>query len=229
MPTRTSRRLVRRRPVMRRRKMMRKKITNVPDVASCSVSFQVSGVYTNTAYNYETFRLSDSDRASAIARGYQQYRICNVRVTWKPLYDTYAPGVTQTKPVLYYIVDRARAVADNFTISTLKEMGVRPRALDEKPIQVHFKPGVLLDSDTATAPASLVRYAPWLSTNANTTVAGASWGPSAVNHEGIKFFIESADGGTSTPVQLTLEYQIQFKKPNWSVSTGAPAQGLVLN
>lgn len=190
--------------------------------------FQVGAATTNTAYNYETFRLTDSDRAVAIAKGYQQYRIVNVRITWKPLYDTYSPGLgAVTKPVLYHIVDRARAVSDTYTLQNLREMGVRPRALDEKPIQVNFKPGVLLDSDTATAPASLVRYAPWLSTNANTTVPGATWGASAVNHQGIKWYLESADG-QQTPVKVTIEYQIEFKKPNWSSSSSVPAQGLVV-
>lgn len=212
------RRKTTRKPLRKRR--VSKRSSNVPDIASCSVSMNVSDPRTNQPYNYETFRLTDSQRASSIAAGYQQYRITNVRVTWKPLYDTYAPGATPgpTKPVLYYIVDRARAVQDTFTINQLKEMGVRPRALDEKPISVAFKPGVLLDTDTATAPASLVRYSPWLSTNANTTVPGAVWAPSQVNHEGIKFYIESADG-LPTPVQVTLEYQLQFKKPNWVSSS----------
>lgn len=215
---------------VRRRRAGRK--ANVPDIASCSVRMSVADPRTNQPYNYETFRLTDSIRASHIAAGYQQFRIVNVRVTWKPLYDTYAAGGVGgiTKPVLYYIVDRARAVQDTYTLVQLKQMGVRPIAFDEKPISVNFKPGVLLESDSATAAASKVLYAPWLSTNANATVAGAAWAPSQVNHQGIKFFIESADGNP-TPLQVELEYQIEFKKPNYnsvySAST-TPSTPLVL-
>lgn len=217
----------RRRRVARRRRAVRRK-TNVPDKASCSVVVPLADINTNVAYNFETFRLSDSARASAISKGYQQYRIANIRLTWKPLYDTYAPGGVGgvTKPVLYHMVDAARAIPDTFTLANLKEMGVRPRSLDEKPIQVNWKPAVLID--TPTVGASVVRYAPWLTTNENATVPGASWAPSAVQHAGIKFFIESADGATNTPVEIQVEYQIEFKKPNWSSSSSTEALGMVL-
>lgn len=219
----------RRRVAVRRRRVYRKK-TNVPDIASCSVVVPLADINTNTTYNYETFRLSDSARAVAIARGYQQYRIANVRLTWKPLYDTYAPGGVGgiTKPVIYHMIDRSRSIADTFTLANLKEMGCRPRALDEKPVSVNWKPGVMLTADDPTAVPQAVRYAPWLTTNANATVPGASWSPSDVNHQGIKFVIESADGATNTPIEVQVEYQIQFKKPNWSNSSSVEALGMVL-
>lgn len=221
-------RVPRRALINRKKAAARRRMTNVPDIASCSVSFNVADPRTNQPYNYETFRLTDSQRAVAIAKGYQLYRIVNVRMTWKPLYDTYSSATANTKPVIYYIIDRGRNVQDTFTINQLKEMGCRPHNFDEKPVQVNFKPGVLLESDSNTALAAKVLYAPWLSTNGNTTVAGGAWVPSQVNHQGIKYFIETADG-TPVPLQVTVEYQIQFKKPNWSSSSSSEAaMGMVV-
>lgn len=214
---------------VRRRRVMRKK-TNVPDVASCSVVVDLADIVTNATYNYESFRLSDSTRAASIAAAYQQYRIANVRLTWKPLYDTYAPGGVGgvTKPVLYHMIDRSRSIQDTFTLDTLRQMGCRPRALDEKPIQVNFKPGVLLNADSASpSTTAVVRYSPWLSTNGNADDPGASWDVSKVNHQGIKFVIQSADGGV-TPVEIQAEYQIEFKKPNWVVVSGETAKPMQL-
>lgn len=218
------------RRVLRKRRALRKRKTNVPDKASCSVSFNVANVTTNIAYNYETFRLTDSARAVAIAEGYQQYRIVNIRTVFKPTYDTYAPGVATTKPVLYAMVDKSRSIQDTFTIAQLKEMGCRPRRLDEKPLVCQWKPGVLMDADriVASAPAS-VRYAPWLTTNGNASVPGANWIPDTTTHQGLKFYIESADGGSAVPIQVTVEYQIEFKKPNWAGSSSSvKALGMTL-
>lgn len=192
----------------------------------------LADVVTNATYNYESFRLSDSTRAASIAAAYQQYRISNVRLTWKPLYDTYAPGGVGgiTKPVLYHMVDRSRSIQDSFTLDILRQMGCRPRALDEKPIQVNFKPGVLIlgDSGSTGGQPAVVRYSPWLSTNENTDDPLAPWAPSQVNHQGIKFVIQSADGH-ETPVEIQAEYQIEFKKPNWVTPAGtAVAKTMVL-
>lgn len=213
----------RRRAMAPRRRRYGARKTNVPDVASVSVAYELPPVNTNKPYAYESFRLSDIPRAVQVAQAYQQYRIANIRITWKPLYDTFSAATAVTKPSVYYYIDRAGSVPDAFTVAMLKQMGIRPHALDEKPLSVSWKPSTLQQVGGGADANQVVRYSPWLSTNGNATVAAAPWIPSDVNHLGIKYFIESADGLQTTPVQLTIEYQIQFKKPNWVTSSSDPA------
>lgn len=218
----------RRRAVPRRRRAVRRNTTrNVADYAGCSVKRSVVNGTTNTIYSYDNFQLKDFDRAVQIAQGYQRYRMTGVRLTWKPEYDTYSAGVgTATKPYLYYIIDKSGSLPDNVTLEALKQAGARPIAFDEKPISIMFKPAVLnaVLNSVAGSTYGGYRTSPLLSTNQNATTAGA-WQASAVAHQGIKWYMDTA--GTALNVIIEVEVQFQFYKPIWTTLASTPAKGLV--
>jgi len=217
---------MRRRPAVRRRVAPRRNTTrNVVDKASCSVVRTLTPGATNTMYSFDNFQLKDFDRAVQIAQGYQLYKMTGIKVTWKPEYDTFAPGLGATKPFLYHMVDKSGSIPDNITLEALKQAGARPRAFDEKPISVTFKPAVLnaVLNTVAGSTYGGYRVSPLLSTNQNATTAGA-FVASSIAHQGLKWYIDTA--GSSLNIIMEVEIQFQFFKPLWSVLASTPAKGL---
>lgn len=210
----------------RRRRVARRRTTNnVVDKASCSVVRTITPGLTNTMYSFDSFQLKDFDRAVQIAQGYQLYKMTGIKVTWKPEYDTFAAGLGATKPYLYHMVDKAGSIPDNVTLEALKQAGARPRAFDEKPISVTFKPAVLnaVLNTVAASTYGGYRVSPLLSTNQNATTPGI-FVPSAIAHQGLKWYIDTAGSGLN--VIMEVEIQFQFFKPLWSGLASAPARGL---
>lgn len=210
----------------RRRRVARRRTTNnVVDKASCSVVRTLAAGLTNTMYSFDNFQLKDFDRAVQIAQGYQLYKMTGIKVTWKPEYDTFAPGVGATKPFLYHMVDKAGSIPDNVTLEALKQAGARPRAFDEKPISVTFKPAVLnaVLNTVAASTYGGYRVSPLLSTNQNAT-SNLPFVASAIAHQGLKWYIDTAGSGLN--VIMEVEIQFQFFKPLWSGLASSPAKGL---
>lgn len=201
------------------------KVVNIHERASLSESRTLAPANTNQMYSFDGFQLVDYRRASQVAGAYQKYRITGVRITWKPVYDTYSAATVQQKPNLYYIIDKAGAVPDNITLEALKQMGARPRAFDEKPISVVFVPAVLTEDLNTAGAASAAQYkqSPWLTTNANATNA-LPWAPSTVAHQGIKWYMEA--GGAVQTINMEVELQFEFCKPLLPALAAAPAMGL---
>lgn len=218
---------MRRRPAVRRRAPRRNTTRNVVDKASCSVVRTLTPGSTNTMYSFDAFQLKDFDRAVQIAQGYQLYKMTGVKVTWKPEYDSFIPGGGggATKPYLYHMVDKAGSIPDNVTLEALKQAGARPRAFDEKPISVTFKPAVLnaVLNTVAGSTYGGYRVSPLLSTNQNATTPGA-FQPSAIAHQGLKWYIDTAGGQLN--IIMEVEVQFQFFKPLWSSLQSVPAKGL---
>jgi len=209
------------------RRGRRSNTKNVSEYASCSVVRTLADVYqNNTMYSFDGFVLADYDRAVAIARNYQRYRITGIRVTWKPVFDTYSAATANQKPNLYTMVDLNGSIPDTVTLEGLKQAGARPVALDEKPVSRFFKPAVLGESRINAGIPQAANYikSPWLSTNQNPTAPGV-WNPSEVSHQGIKWYIEQ--GGAVQKVYVEVELQFQFMKPLFPTLAATPAQGLV--
>jgi len=213
----------------RRRAAPRRNTTrNVVDKASCSVVRTLAPGVTNTIYSFDNFQLKDFDRAVQISQGYQLYKMTGIKVTWKPEYDSFVPGAITngaTKPYLYHMVDKSGSIPDNVTLEALKQAGARPRAFDEKPLSVTFKPAVLnavLNTVAGTTYGGY-RVSPLLSTNQNATTAGA-FQPSAIAHQGLKWYVDTA--GQSLNIIMEVEVQFQFFKPLWSSLQSRPALGL---
>lgn len=212
-----------------RRRMNRRKALSQPEKATCSVVRTLGGGTTNTMFAYNSFNLADFDRAVAIARNYQRYRITGIKITWKPEYDTYAlnpAGPNYAKPNLYYMIDKSGSIPDNVTLEGLKQAGAKPHAFDEKPISVKWRPSVLTEEQQAGGVAIGAGYkiSPMLTTDATPGNAGV-WNPSRVNHLGIKWYMESS-GPTNLGVNLEVELQFEFYKAIYPSLAAVPAKGL---
>jgi len=216
-------RRARRKPARKPRRA--RKVTNISDVASCSVARTLHPEVSNTMYAYNEFQLGDYQRATAIASNYQEYKITGITVTWRPPYDTFSAAVGAQKPSMYVLMNKGGAVPPNVTLEAMKQMGSRPRAFDEGPLRVTFRPTVLSESmNVAFAPSSsATRTSPWLSTNGNATNPGA-WIPSTVAHLGFNWYIDQPGGNTTFLIDV--EVQFAFRKPNFTLLSSVPARGM---
>lgn len=209
----------------RKSKARRGRKGNTPEYASASVKVTLGAsggsVFTaNTLYNKINTQLTDFPRAVLLAQAYQHYRMSNVKITFKPALDSFVPNqvpsATYSKPYLYYMIDKSGSISTNSTLEALKNMGARPRQLDEKPITVSWAPSVLMADATATTAglaigASSYKISPWLSTQANP--GSPTWAASSVDHFGLFWYVDSILGGASITYQVDMEVQFQFKKP----------------
>lgn len=188
----------------------KKTTTNVGEFASCSCVRTLALANSGQLYDYSSFQLSDFPRAVSVARAYQHFRITGIKVTWKPSYDTYSSATLQQKPNLYYMIDKSASIPTSITLEGLKQMGARPKAFDEKPITVTWKPSVLQDSQSLVGSvASSYKISPWLGTNS--APDSAVWNPSQIQHNGLKWWMDAP--GTAQQLQMEVELQFQFKKP----------------
>lgn len=230
----------------RARRVFRKrgrKSGNVPDIASLSVkrSMVATGggqFASNTLYSLMNTQLTDYPRAVTVASAYQHYRIKNIKLTIKPSYDTYQiiAGATTSKPNLYYMIDKSGGVPTNISLEGLKNMGARPKQLDEKNIVISWSPSVLESAMYAGGGAgagsfSKYQISPWLTTTANTVSPGA-FAPSGLDHLGIYWYVDQLVNLAGAQYSVECEVQFQFKKPltNMLSSTEAtPAVAAELN
>lgn len=175
----------------------------------------------NTMYDAHNIKLEDFDRAVQVSKAYQFYRIKNVRLTFSFPYDTFAQGLgaNASRPNFYYMLDKAQSIPANVTLEGLKQMGARPRQCDNKPISISWSPTVLTEAPTVAGPfPSEYKISPWLNTN----MAGPAGAflPSAVEHQGVFWYLEQLFGALQYEVEM--EVQFQFRKPLYI----APAQAL---
>jgi len=208
----------------RRGRKARKNVTNVPEYASLSEVRTVVAPATNnvinTMYSMMNTSLDQFTRAPLVAQAYQHYRIKYIKLTMKPPADTFISGTTVAfnKPYLYHMIDKAGALPTNITLEGLKQMGAKPRALDEKPLSIGWRPSVLQNVLTAGGPAavnqgSAYTISPWL--NTSDVTVGTPWNASTVDHLGVYWILEAAANGTPPTYvyEIDVEVQFEFKKP----------------
>lgn len=197
---------------------------NTPEYASCSVKQSIlpsspagaSSWSANTLYNKINTQLTDFTRANAIAANYQHFRMSKITVTFLPTIDTVQSAGGVSKVYLYHMIDKSGSIPTNVTLEGLKQMGARPRALDEKPLTVSWAPSVLNSVLTATPAGSSApgqyRISPWLSTQNSVGNPGAFTG-SVVDHLGLYWYAFTFNGGQTVQYNVEIEVQFQFKKP----------------
>jgi len=200
--------------------------TNLPDKAMCSCKVDISpgtqpNFSNNTPYSITGIHLAQFARAVSISKAYQHYRIRSFKLTIRSSFDTYDAVNGTSKPDLYYQVDKAGVLSPTaFTLVQLKQMGARPRALDEKDVVLTFTPAVLSEMEGGPgALASSYKVSPWLSTNVDN-----------VYHRGI-FWVVSQIFGTALSYTCEMEAQFEFKKPVWtggSSQDSPPAEQVVI-
>lgn len=221
----------RRRVARRGRRVPRALGSGNQDFARVTANLGQVNIGANIPFTMNNFALSNSQRACAVAAGYQYYRVKRVIIKVKPLYDTFQLGgqSTVTLPYLYYMIDRHNTFPVNTTVQTLKAAGCKPRRLDDKTITISFKPSVVNSTMTAVGAGSAppqfglgtYRISPWLSTNGNNNGSnpgstGVWWKPDSTDHQGLILFVEQYSVPTPNVV-CTLEYMIEyeFKKRLW--------------
>lgn len=204
----------------------RKSKTNVSEFASLSCTRSLGNLNPNTMYSYDSFALADFERAVGVAQWYQHYRITGITLIYRPSFDTFISGAGVAKPNLYYMIDKSGSIPDNVTLEALKQTGAKPHTFDEKPVKVTWRPSVLTEDLSVGGGATPQQYkvSPWLSTNRGATNPGA-WVPSAVNHLGIKWYMDQ-QGGPAASISVEVQLQFQFKKALAPILTGGPAVGL---
>jgi len=220
MPKKFYKKTAAKKRVAPKKKSYRKKTSNVTEYASMSCVRTLAPGATGTMFSFDNVALVDFDRAVQVAQAYQRYRIANIKVTWKPVYDTFSSATSTQKTFLYSLIDKTSSLPDNVTLEGLKQSGARPRALDEKALSVSWKPSVLSDNLSAGggAVASGYKTSPILSTNSNPTAPGV-WTPSRIAHGGLKWYIEAPGGALA--INMEIEVQFQFFKPMFpSLGTG---------
>jgi len=208
----------------RRRVMKKKSVTNVAEYASLSETRSIVAPNTNnlinTLYSLMNTSLDQFTRAPLVAQAYQHYRIKYVSLKMKPPFDTFVSGTSSgyAKPYLYHMIDKSGAIPTNITLEGLKQMGAKPRALDEKALTIGWRPSVLQDAMTTAgsspvAQGSAYKLSPWLNTN-NVSV-GSPWSPSSVDHLGVYWFLEAPliGGSNQYTYEIDVEVQFEFKKP----------------
>lgn len=169
-------------------------------------------------YQVRQTNLAQFTRCTAVAQGYQHYRIKKITLTVKPSYDTFQQAVGGAgKMRLYYMIDKSGSIPENPTLEALKQMGAKPINLDEKPIKISWRPSVLEGVYNGNLPGitpNRYRISPWLSTDDKTleAVPGTPWTPSGVAHLGVYFYVDQVFL-SGTQFQCELNVEMQFKKP----------------
>lgn len=230
-----------RRRVRRARVPRNRRFVNTSDFARVRHTFANDlQMATGNVYGLYNFSLTASQRAMAVASGYQFYRIAKVHLLVKPNADTYDAYQVATlpnppgyfgMPYLYYMIDKAGTLDGNGTsLTSLKAAGAKGIIINEKSVNIHFKPAVQIGSSDSGSPpgpapvlelAAAFKTSPWLSTNANAAEPGSPWAANSVDHMGITLGVESQRQTGSWPaanVTITIEYE--FKKPLWSIPPG---------
>jgi len=195
-------------------------MSNQPERASMSCTRTMTSAQLNNIYSNMNTQIADFQRATAVAKGYQQYRITNIKMRFKSSWDTFSSQAGgYQKPYFYYMLDKTGSVPSSITLEGLKQMGAKPRVLDEKAIVVSWRPTILGDVATnIIGPVSNINRpipAPFLSTSQNPAIP--SWTINNVDHLGIYWGAFSALAGPAPPVPFTydveIEVQFEFRKP----------------
>lgn len=201
-----------------------KRSNNLKDFASCSVKRTITAAggnpfVVNTMYEVHNIQLQDYTRAAIIGSAYQFFRIKNVAITYKIGYDTYQAGAgAATRPNFYYMIDKSQSIPLTITLEGLKQMGARPKVVDNKPFTVDWAPTVLTEDASTVGPATPAQYkvSPWLNTNAANLGAYVA---SQVAHNGIYWYAQmDATGGVGYNYSAEIEIQFEFKKPLWTLN-----------
>lgn len=178
----------------------------------------------NTAFRDFATSLVRFDRATKIARSFQEYRITKVTYMWKPLLDTYAQGGAPL-PYAYILVDKTAASGGINSQPEFEAAGCKPIRLDDKTLTRSFKPSVLqysFDASTTTNVYSKPIISPWLSCNAHNLNATEppDWQPSSIDHFGLEWLVV---GDPKVLYQVDMVAHFEFRKPAYELdNAGAP-------
>jgi len=200
-----------------RKPQKRRAKRTVAELASLSVTRAFSLLTTNQTYRLYDVQLSQFARAVNVAKGYQLYRIKNVKIMASPLADTFAPGSGTSIPYLYFQVDRTRNLDNIRTATEFKQLGCKPHRMDDKIVTFQYRPSVLNPTLDVAAPVASVfnqyKISPWLRCQDEAGAPGV-WNPDTTDHQGIVMLMENA-GGADVAWKIEVVVEFEFKKPSY--------------
>lgn len=206
----------------------------VPEKASLTVTRQFSLLTANQVYRLYDVQLNQFARAVNVAKAYQLYRIKNVKLVCSPLSDTFQAGGGSTVPYVYFQIDRTRDIDNIRTTQEFKQLGCKPRRLDDKIVTFQFKPSVLnttLDSGPTQPVAQAFnqyKISPWLRCRDESGAPG-TWNADSTDHMGVVFIQENA-GGADVQWKIELVVEFEFMKPSYPTTiTEGAAEPVELN
>lgn len=214
LPRRAKRSAGKRKRVARRRRAVRKMPNEYAKIVETHEFAQLA---TNSAwFDYQT-SLARCERATQVARSFQEYKIAKVEYHFIANTDTYLPGQYGV-PQLYTRIDKTGALEAYTTVAQLAQTGVKPRRLDDKNIVISFKPAALMyarDVANATNAWAKPQVSPWLSTNKNNNVPSQPWLASSIDHLGLVWFVEQVNPAGQPNLNFTVRQRIhyEFRKP----------------
>jgi len=202
----------RRRVMMRRRAgvLNARKTDNYATVEETCSAQVVAG----ECYN-DSFIIGDLTRAPLVAQNFQYYRITNITMRFKPLYDTYGyanGGGAPVLPSLYFLYDRANTLPE-LTAPEFEDLGAKPTRVDDKIIVRRLKPSVVLIDQNPVAGGLLpanVTYTPWLPTSSN---PAGNFVLNNIDHHGVVYLIEKTNPNDGNTYDVDITYTVQFKAP----------------
>lgn len=210
---------------------------NQPEWASLSETVQVldnnNQQTVGTIYNNIDVQLAAFARASAVAQGYQYFRITRVTYKYKPLIDTFiatAPGATQV-PYLYWVINKTGLEYPGLNLGWFLANGAKPIRFDDKTITISYAPAVSYSMLEAATPSPVqqpnqARTKQWMNT-ASDAFNVAAFSPSTVSHAGHYHLVDSQGSTQAMKYEVTCTAEFQFKKPNARVPTSEPALEVV--
>lgn len=220
-PRRTRKKFIRR---FKKKARMMRSVAPREEVCRIKETLPAQGLEANTPYMAQT-NLSNFPRALDIADNFQLYRITKVEYKYTPNYDTFAanyqPGTSNVSMTVPYLYSQ-RLTYDSpatWNLSFLQTMGARPRRLDDKTLNVTYRPNVNIQLANSTGQqAAKPNYSPWLSTHFD------NGSPPVITmddttHWGHAFWIAQTQGTLDMKSVASVEIVVhfEFKKP-WDKS-----------
>lgn len=203
-----------------------------PNTARVTQTLPPIDILTNTPYIISVGGITGA-RALAHAEQYGLYRIARVTFKFKPLFDTFTPGLVNSIPGQNYIqgvphllwkMNRFADAPAAFTGDNLRSLGAKPIRLDDKTVTVSYKPNILTSIETGGSDSGQLKMTPWLNTDDSSGTAG--FNPSTTEHFGHFFMVEAALINNSTaPVVGTFEATIYYEFKNPRVEWASQSQG----
>lgn len=206
-----------------RRKMWRRKGARVAlpkrstgNFASLTEQYSI-GVQAGVVYDFTT-DLSKLVRSRTIAQGFQYYRITQVEMRFKPLYDNFIGLSSALVPNLHFQYDKSGTLV-GLTAAGFEAIGTKAYRLDDKTLVRKWKPSVL-EGDANTAGAiGQFKVSPWIPVQETT----APYAYNLPQHYGAIFYIDKMNATDGTVYDVDVVVSTQFRKPNVTqAQQGAP-------
>lgn len=191
--------------------------SNVPEWASLSETKQYTPDLTvGISYNVNDVQLSAFPRASAVAQGYQFFRIKKLKFIVSPLLDTFSSGGATQVLYLQWVINKTASSYVGLTKDWYLQNGAKPIRFDDKNITISYAPSIVIDvaesgaAGVANQP-NLPKTRQWLTTNAD--AFGAVFNPSTVSHAGHYLLVTSEGSTQPMNYKMTMTAEFEFKKP----------------